>query len=144
MPFGREILLRNVKCLRAWVDLFHFALCVSTKLHYGESHNFTSAIADSSQKSSFLLGFHCRFYFSPFHDDSCRFLGRSGVTHCSSCGHIYPPDPPAPQRQFPPYGKRYRKQDPLDVSPTPRSKPPNYQISVYRSARFPYQVRTEA
>ena len=24
MPFGREIRLRRVKCLRAWVDLFHF------------------------------------------------------------------------------------------------------------------------
>ena len=24
IAFGSEILLRNVKCLRAWVDLFHF------------------------------------------------------------------------------------------------------------------------
>ena len=24
MPFGREIWLLHVKCLRTWVDLFHF------------------------------------------------------------------------------------------------------------------------
>ena len=33
MPFGREILLCNVKCLRAWVDLFHFTFRVSGKYH---------------------------------------------------------------------------------------------------------------
>ena len=29
MPFGREILICNVKCLRAWVDLLHFTFRVS-------------------------------------------------------------------------------------------------------------------
>ena len=33
MRFAREIWLRHVKCLRAWVDLFHFTFCVSRKIH---------------------------------------------------------------------------------------------------------------
>ena len=31
MRFAREIRLRRVKCLRAWVDLFHFTLRQSRK-----------------------------------------------------------------------------------------------------------------
>ena len=38
----REIWLRNVKCLRAWVDLFHFTFCGSRKFHNDGSHYFTS------------------------------------------------------------------------------------------------------
>ena len=33
MHFVREIRLRRVKCLRAWVDLFHFTFCTSRKFH---------------------------------------------------------------------------------------------------------------
>ncbi len=33
MPFGREIWLRHVKCLRALGDLFHFTFRVSGKFH---------------------------------------------------------------------------------------------------------------
>ena len=32
MRFAREIRLRRVKCLRAWVDLFHFTLRVTAPL----------------------------------------------------------------------------------------------------------------
>ncbi len=40
MPFGREILLRNVKCLWAWVDLFHFTFCIGRKFHNSLSELF--------------------------------------------------------------------------------------------------------
>ena len=33
IPFGREIRLRRVKCLRALVDLFHFTLRLAAKFH---------------------------------------------------------------------------------------------------------------
>ena len=32
MRFAREIRLRRVKCLRTWVDLFHFTLRQSRKI----------------------------------------------------------------------------------------------------------------
>ena len=38
--FACEILLRNVKCLRAWVDLFYFTWCVSIKFHNLQSKLF--------------------------------------------------------------------------------------------------------
>ena len=34
MRFAREIRLRRVKCLRAWVDLFHFTLRSETKQYF--------------------------------------------------------------------------------------------------------------
>ena len=41
MLFEREIWLRYVKCLRAWVDLFHFTFCGSRKFHNDARHYFT-------------------------------------------------------------------------------------------------------
>ena len=40
MPCGREIWLRHVKCLRTWVDLFHFTFCDSRKFHNSRSELF--------------------------------------------------------------------------------------------------------
>ena len=44
IAFGGEIWLRHVKCLRAWVDLFHFTFCVSRKFHNDWRHYFTFAV----------------------------------------------------------------------------------------------------
>ena len=49
MHFVREIRLRRVKCLRAWVDLFYFTSEQSEDIsQFAQANYFTSASADIS------------------------------------------------------------------------------------------------
>ena len=74
MPFGREIWLRPVKCLRAWVDLFHFTFCASRKFYNADRRYFTSE-GYFTEKACRLAGF---FYSSA--SSQMVFSGQSVVS----------------------------------------------------------------
>ena len=46
MHFVHEMLLRNVKYLRAWVDLFHFTFCAAENFTMTAGRYFTFGIAE--------------------------------------------------------------------------------------------------
>ena len=68
--FACEVLLRNVKCLRAWVDLFHFTFCVSRKFHIDRRSlfhvrrifHFKCYVGDSMKSQTQSAGLWMRFH----------------------------------------------------------------------------------